>query len=124
MEHFLEHQLGFPVGIDGPLRQILGHGHAVRRPVGRASGTEDKLLDAGRDGSVQQVEAVGDIVAEVLGRIDHRLADQGVGGKMDDGLRLGVANGPARYFSASLRLAWMKTARLSTAERWPSVRLS
>src|SRR5215467_12454878 len=43
-KNFFEHELRFTVGIDGFLRQIFGHGHALGRPVGCTRGTEHKFF--------------------------------------------------------------------------------
>ena len=93
LEHLLEHQLGFAVGIDRALRQILGHRHAVGRAVGGAGGAEDELLHAALDGGVEQLEAVGDVVVEVLARVGHGFADQRVGGEVHDGVGPGLLDG-------------------------------
>ena len=44
VQHLLEHQFGFAVGIDGALREVLGHGDAVGRAVGGAGGAEDEFF--------------------------------------------------------------------------------
>lgn len=36
LQHLLEHELGFAVGVDRPLRQRFVHGHPVRRTERRA----------------------------------------------------------------------------------------
>jgi hypothetical protein len=92
-QHFFEHQFGFAVGINGPLREILGHGHAVRRSVSGAGGTENELADFVLDCGVEEFETRGDIVAKIFAGILHRFADQRVGGEVDDGLGLGFLDG-------------------------------
>jgi hypothetical protein len=93
LEDFLEHQLGFAVRIDRALRQIFGHRHAIRRAVGRAGGAEHEFLHAARHGGIQQVQPVRDIVAKILRWVRHGFADQRVGGEVENGFRLRVADG-------------------------------
>ena len=87
-EHFLEHQLGFAVGIDGTLRQIFGHRHAIRRAVGGAGGTEDEFLHAALHGGIGELERVDEVVVKIFFRVRHRFADERVGGEVHDGVRL------------------------------------
>ena len=89
MQDFLEHQLGLAVGIDGPLRQVLGHRHAVGRAVGGAGGAEDEFPDAALDGGIEQLEAIDHVIVEILFRIGHGFADERIGGEVHDGVRLG-----------------------------------
>ena len=45
-----------------PPRQILGHGHPVRRPVGRTGGAEHELPDPGGGAGFEEFDAIADIV--------------------------------------------------------------
>ena len=91
-ENPLEHELGLAVRIDRPLRQCLVHGHLFGDAVGGAGGAEDEFPDAMSHAGVEQVDAGGDVVAEVFGGVGHRLAHQRVCGEVDDGLGLHLAD--------------------------------
>ena len=92
MQHALEHQFRLAIRIDRPLRQILRDGHALRRPVSRASGTENELLHPGLDGGLQQLQTVANIVLEIFAGIGHGFTHQGVGGKVKNRFRTGGGN--------------------------------
>ena len=123
-EHFLEHQLGFAVRIDRALRQIFRHRHAVRRAVGRAGGAEDEFFHAAFHGGVGELERVDEVVVKIFFRVRHGFADERAGGEMQDGVRLRGFDGAEDVRPPASGLAKMNFARGSTAERWPSVRLS
>ena len=65
-EYRLEHQLAFAVRVDWLLRSLLSDRHGVRHAVGGCGGAEDKFFHAGLDGGVEQVDTVGDVVAEIF----------------------------------------------------------
>src|ERR1035441_4715750 len=90
LEHLLEHQLGFPIRVDGPLRQVLGHRQAVGRAVGRARRAEHELLHTAFDRGIEQLQAVADVVVKILAWVGHGLADQRVGGEVHDGVGPGL----------------------------------
>src|SRR5581483_5732533 len=71
VQHLLEHELGFAVGVDGTLGQIFGHRDAVGGAVGGAGGTEDELFHFGFDGGVQQLQAVADIIMKIFAGVGH-----------------------------------------------------
>ena len=87
-QQFFENELTFTVGVDRVLRQRLGHGHRLRHAEGGAGGAEHELPHASLDGGLEEVYAIGHVVAEILGGIRHRLADECVGSEVHDGLRL------------------------------------
>ena len=89
LEDFLEHQLGFAVGIDRALRQILGHRNFVGRAVGGARRAEDEFFHAAFDGGIGQFERVDDVVVKILFRVGHGFADECAGGEVHDGVGLG-----------------------------------
>jgi hypothetical protein len=93
LEDFLEHQLGFAIGIDGALRQILGHRHVVGWSVGGARRAEHEFFHATFDGGVEQFEAVDDVVVEILFRVRHGFADERAGGEVHDGVGSGGLDG-------------------------------
>ncbi len=86
-QNFLEHQLGFAVGIDWALGQVLGHWHAVRRPVSRARRAEHEFLHPALNRRIQQFQSVGHVVVKVFPRIGHGLGDQRVGREVHDRFR-------------------------------------
>jgi hypothetical protein len=49
-----------------------------------------------RPHGVEEVDAAGDVVAEIFRGIRHRLADERVGGEVHDGVGLGAASDRAR----------------------------
>ena len=104
MEDFLEHQLGFAVGIDRALRQILRHRHPVGRAVGGAGGAEDEFLHAAFHGGIGELERVDDVVVKILFRVGHGFADERVGGEVHDGVGLGGFDG-VENVALLLRLA-------------------
>ena len=94
-EDGFEHELRLAVGVD----RALGEGFVERHPVGnaegRAGGGEDEFFHARFDSHVEEVDAGGDIVSEIFRGIGHRLADEGVGGEVHDGLRFCLFEGVA-----------------------------
>ena len=93
VEDLLEHELRLAVGVDRLLGQALVHGDFFRGAVGGAGGGEDEFLDARIDGGVEEVDASGDVIAEIFRGVGHRLGDEGVGGEVHDGFGLGFLNG-------------------------------
>ena len=94
-EHGLEHELRLAVGVDRALGEGFVERHAVGNAEGRAGGGEDEFFDAGLHGHVEEVDAAGDIVAEVFRGIGHRLADEGVRGEVHDGFGFRLLEGVA-----------------------------
>ena len=86
-EDRLEHQLAFAVRVDRFLRFLLGDRHGVRHAVGGGGGAKNKFFHASLDSGVEQIDAIGDVVAEILRRIGHRLADLCERSEVHDGLR-------------------------------------
>ena len=95
IEHLFKHQLGFAVGIDGALGQILGHRHAIGRPVRGAGGTENKLFHLRLHGGIQQRQTVAGVIVKIFPRIGHGFTDQCARGEMQDGFRRGGFDGVA-----------------------------
>ena len=93
LEDFLEHQLGFAVGIDRALRQIFGHRNFVGRAVGGARRAEHEFFHAAFDGGIEQLEPVDDVVVKILFRVGHGFADERVGGEVHDGVGPGGFDG-------------------------------
>lgn len=86
VKHFLEHQLGFAIGIDGLLRLVLGDGSVgLRDSIGGAGGGEDDFFHSGGKHGFEKAESPGDIVAKVALRLGHGFADKSNGGEVDNG---------------------------------------
>ncbi len=92
-EHFFEHELRLPVGIDGALRQILRHGHLFRHAIGGTRRTKHKFKHTRFDGRFKQIQATGHVIPKILAWIGHGFAHQRMGGKMNDGLGLAFPQG-------------------------------
>ena len=86
-QDLLEHQLRLTVGIDRALRQRFIDRHALGNAERGAGGGKDEALHTIFHHGIEQVHAVGHVVAEILRRIGHRLADQRIGRKMHHGIR-------------------------------------
>ena len=89
----LEHELRLAVGIDRLLGQRLVDRHRLGDAEGGAGRGEDEALHPLGHHGLKQVHAVRHVVAEVLARIGHRLADERVGGEVHDGLGLRLMQG-------------------------------
>jgi hypothetical protein len=68
------------------------HGPGASAPAARSGGTKNKLLHTVLDRGIEQIHTIRHIVAKILRRILHRLADEGVGCKMHDGVGFHFAN--------------------------------
>ena len=66
LEQRLEHQFALAVRVDWLLGFLLGDRHGVRHAVGGSGGAEDEFFHTGLNGRVEQVDAVGDVVAEIF----------------------------------------------------------
>ena len=86
-QDLLDHPLRAAVGIDRRLWPVLGDRLAGARAVGGAGAGEDDPADAVRAHRIQQAKRADDVVAVVEPRIEHRLADIGEGGEVDDRVR-------------------------------------
>src|SRR6185437_8330646 len=87
----LDDQLGEPVGIDGLLRLLLGDWNPFGFAVGGGRAGEYDLQDAGRAHRFEQRQAGDHVVLIILGRVRHRLADQGESGEVHHRLDLALA---------------------------------
>ena len=88
LEDGLKHEFGLTVRIDGFLRERFIQRHAVRNAKSGAGRGKDEFFNPELDDHVQEVDSRADVVAEILGGIGHRLADQRVGGEMHHGVGL------------------------------------
>ena len=86
-QNALEHELRFAVGINRLFRQVLGNWHFFRNTKNRTGGRENKFSDTSLNAGFQEIDAVGDVVAEILTRIGHAFRYKRVGGKVHDGFR-------------------------------------
>ena len=84
LENFLEAEFGFSIGIDRNLPVIFPDRNRFRLPEGGRGARKNEHFDTAFDSSVGEVDAVGDVVPEVLRRILHRFADQREGGEVHD----------------------------------------
>ncbi len=84
VQHALDHQLRFAIGVDRALRRVLGDRHLVRQAIGRAGRGKDDMPHARLAHRLEQRQAVGDVVAEIKRGLLHRLADIGEGREMHD----------------------------------------
>src|SRR5437879_12967602 len=66
MEHPLEHQLRFTIGIDWPLGQFLRQHRPFRRTVSGASRAEHKVFHACLHRRVQQLMSLGYTVSTIF----------------------------------------------------------
>ena len=94
-EDLFKKQLRFAVGINGILRQGLVNRHTLGDAEGGAGGGENEFLHAVLHRDIEEIDAVGHVVAEILGGILHGLTDEGVGGEMHDGIGFHLAHGVA-----------------------------
>jgi hypothetical protein len=87
VQNALQDVLRFAVGAAGndALAALDRHFRRIVEEVG--SGAEDEAGHATIDGALDQVEPVDHIVAQVEKGLAHRLADQGVRGKVHHGVR-------------------------------------
>ena len=92
-QHLLEHELGFAVGINRALGEIFCHGHAIRRTIRGAGGTENEFADFVLDGGFEQFETRGDVVAKIFAGVLHRFANECMSGEVNNGFGLGFFNG-------------------------------
>jgi len=88
LEDGLKHEFGLTVRIDGFLRERLVQWHAVGNAKGRAGRGKNEFFNPEVDDHVQEVDARADVVAEILGGIGHRLADQSIGREVHHGIGL------------------------------------
>jgi hypothetical protein len=96
-EDRLKHELGLAVGIDRTLGEAFIERHAIGDAKGRAGGGEDEFFHAELDGHIEEVDARGDIVTKIFSGICHRLADEGVGGKVHNGFGFRLLEGVAEH---------------------------
>ncbi len=101
IQHLLEHELRLAVRVDRLLGQPLVHRDLLRCSVGGASGGEDELLHAALDGSVEEIDAGRDVIAEILRGIGHRFRDERIRGEVHDGIRLRTTNGSDDLFAVA-----------------------
>jgi hypothetical protein len=86
LEHPLDHQLGLAVDALGVESDGLVDRVALGRAVHRGRRGEDEALDAGALQRVEERERPADVVAEVPGRLVHRLTDGLQRGEVDAGV--------------------------------------
>src|SRR6266568_4578435 len=90
VQNALDYALRFSVGVDGILKVVLWNGGAVGNPVSCAAGRKDNVLYAGVQHGIEESQRVGHIVAEVLARTFHGLADISARGEVDYGAHMVV----------------------------------
>ncbi len=99
LEHLLHGDLGRAVGV-GRLEGVRLQNRGVDRlAVGRGGGGEDDFVDVVGDHAREKDLRAADIVAVILEGVGHALANEGIGGEVDDrvdGFRLenGVKEDP------------------------------
>src|ERR1700736_2479552 len=84
-QHAFEHQFGLAIGIDRPFGQTFINRYSLRRTENGAGGRKNQVSDVQFHHYVQKIYAVGNVVPEILGRVLHRFADEGVGSEVHDG---------------------------------------
>ena len=97
--------------------------HADRIAVGRAGGREDDAVDAGGVHRVEQVQRADGVVAEVLRRVAHRLADERIGGEVNDGIH-GMARQHLAQIAPDRTGCRRSIGPHFTAQSWPWLRSS
>src|SRR5664280_2719362 len=103
--------LGLAVGVDRPYWIRLEDGRPLGHAVSRGSGAEHDSLDPGQTHSFEQVDAAADVLAEVLGRIDHRFPNEGFRGAVKDGVDLPAPEEPGHGLTVAVG-AYLKSRAL------------
>ena len=85
-QDFFKTEFGFAVGIDRNLRGGFANRVFIRLPESRGGAGENNHFDAAFNRGVGQVDAVGQIVAEIFAGVLHGFADQRERGEMHDGV--------------------------------------
>ncbi len=90
-----QHQLGFAIGVGGPLQQNFRHGHDIGLAIGGACGGKNDFLHAGSLHGIKQVQAAANVIFKIKVRLLHGLAHQRIGGKVNHRIRLDGLHGIA-----------------------------
>lgn len=90
-QDLLEAEFRFAVRIDRNLPVVLADRNRFRLAEGRRGAREHEILDSAFDRRVGEVDAGGEVVAEVFGRILHRFADQAESREVHDRVEFAFA---------------------------------
>ena len=86
VQHLFDEQLGLAVRVHGPLWVIFGDWHHIGNAIGGTGRGEHDAPHVRLMHGIQQIQGAGDVIAEILARIRHRLAHIGEGGEVDHGV--------------------------------------
>src|SRR5438552_18780577 len=79
LEEPLEHELGFSIRTDWFLRHFFCDGHGFRYAEDCAGGGEHKIADTGMNAGFEEIDTVGNVVAEIFRGIRHAFRYERVG---------------------------------------------
>src|SRR5438552_12534658 len=83
-QNFFEGQFRFPIRIERSHRLCFINRNVLRRTENAAGRREDDFFNVDADHRVEKIEAVGDVIPKIFGRVLHRFADERAGGEMHD----------------------------------------
>ena len=87
MENLFKHELGFSIRIDRFPRHFFGDGHGFRYAENGAGRGEHESTDTSLQAGFEEIDTVGNIVAELFRGIRHAFRHERVSRKMHDRFR-------------------------------------